>query len=181
MSRRLLLVRHGQSLWNIDRRLTGHTDVPLSDEGRAQARALRAQLQNLRVDHVWSSDLQRAIETAELSLGSPRLDARLREIHFGAWEGLAWHELAPEVITQIRDFTTFRAPGGESYADLRARVTSFLAELAPGTHAIVAHVGTLRSILDASAPTPIGNAVPIGWDLEAQRMLPLDAFRNDGS
>ena len=92
MTTRILLVRHGETDWNRDRRVQGHTDIPLNDEGRRQARALAAELDGEIVDTTYSSDLLRARETAEilcLERGTQLVVlAALREKHFGTWEGL---------------------------------------------------------------------------------------------
>ena len=88
----ILLARHGETDWNRDRRVQGHTDVPLNDEGRRQAQALSRELDGCRFDAVYSSDLARAIETAEILAEQRGLEVTalpaLREKHFGTWEGL---------------------------------------------------------------------------------------------
>jgi len=93
----LICVRHGRTAWNADKRFQGHTDIPLDDEGRAQATALGALLRDERIDVAVSSDLLRAAETARIVLGardlSLRLDADWREMRFGDWEGLTWEEI----------------------------------------------------------------------------------------
>jgi broad specificity phosphatase PhoE len=88
----LLLVRHGETDWNAEGRLQGHTDRPLSDLGRRQARQLAGELASEELDAIYSSDLARARETAEIvgeRLGLPVvLDPDLREKDWGTWEGL---------------------------------------------------------------------------------------------
>jgi broad specificity phosphatase PhoE len=177
---RIVLVRHGQSLWNIDRRLTGHTDVPLSDEGRAQARALRPRLASIRFDGIWSSDLSRAVETAQLALGEPRVDPRLREIDFGALEGLRWDALHAEQMQRIAQLTDFAAPQGESFHQLSTRVHAFLDSLPGGTWAVVAHVGVIRCMLHRIEPARIvPNASAIAWDRHAGAVVPLEEWARD--
>src|SRR6266516_4611482 len=82
----LLLVRHGETDWNAAGRLQGHTDRPLNDFGRAQAKKLAEQLANDGITAIYASDLARARETAEIV--AERIDADLREKNWGTWEGL---------------------------------------------------------------------------------------------
>ncbi|MBI4759502.1 MAG: histidine phosphatase family protein, partial [Chloroflexi bacterium] len=94
---RLLLVRHGETDWNAEERYQGTTDVPLSAQGRAQAQALTSRMAGEVLDAIYASDLQRAWQTAEVIAaphGLPvRPEPRLREIDFGAWEGLTFDEI----------------------------------------------------------------------------------------
>jgi broad specificity phosphatase PhoE len=87
MSTRLWLVRHGATDWSDAGRLNGWTDVPLNERGRLQARSLAERLAGRQFAAVWSSDLMRAIETAQLAVGEPVPDGRLRELGFGSLEG----------------------------------------------------------------------------------------------
>jgi broad specificity phosphatase PhoE len=110
---RLLLARHGQSTWNSLRRFQGIADVPLSDIGRAQARALRDAVRRHRITRAYVSPLRRAVETAELALAGTDIEIvpvpDLRELSLGAWEGCT--------VTEIR------AQEGDPYrAWLRAPV-----------------------------------------------------------
>lgn len=147
---RLVLVRHGATAWSERGRLTGWTDIPLNSRGREQARLLRRRLGG-PFDSVWSSDLRRAAETAQLSIGEARFDRRLRELDFGSIEGATWASLPEGIRTQLRGFDGFRAPGGESVVDLRSRVLGFVEELGPGTHLLVTHGGVIRTLLRLGA------------------------------
>ena len=93
--RELWLVRHGETPASKGRTLAGWADVPLTPHGEEQASALRPLLAGERFDGVWSSDLRRAVSTARLAWGEPRQDERLREMSFGALEGLPWETLDP--------------------------------------------------------------------------------------
>ncbi|MEM1348074.1 MAG: histidine phosphatase family protein [Myxococcota bacterium] len=158
-----MLIRHGR----IDaerrakgaRRCIGWTDLGLVDveETRAQMRRHAEALGE--VTRVISSDLVRATHTAELlcaQLGIPGYeeDARLRELHFGRWEGKTWPEIEaaqPEEYAQfMANWRTRPTPGGESYAMLRGRVRAFWedvsAEDAQAAVVIVAHHGSLRAL-----------------------------------
>lgn len=153
-------MRHGRTAWNADRRFQGHTDIPLDDEGRAQAAALATLLRDDRIDVAVSSDLSRAAETARIVLGARdvalRLDADWREMRFGSWEGLNWDEITartPELDpAQAATVRAFAPPGGEDYDQLCvriARATSRIqAELAGGGTALIAtHAGPLHALL----------------------------------
>src|SRR5512133_1433936 len=93
----LLLVRHGETNWNRERRFQGHADPPLNDAGREQARELAETLAGEGIDAIYTSDLQRARETAEIlaaRFGSEVVALReLREIDVGDWQGLTWPEI----------------------------------------------------------------------------------------
>ena len=149
LSARLFLVRHGQSTYNAQARLQGQADPPLSDAGRAEAQRLKPALPQFDEGRVVTSDLNRARETAEL-LGYPgaRLDARFREINVGAWAGRPLAEFPSGSETAWRGGPV-RAPDGESWEELQARVGSALDELiaAGGTWLVVCHGGVVRAAL----------------------------------
>lgn len=149
----LYLVRHGQSSWNVDHRLTGWSDVPLTELGQEQARALRPALEAEAFDGVWSSDLTRARDTARLAYGEPTVDERLREIFFGELEGAIWTELVGPHKEALKNFQGFQAPGGESLVELERRVLSFIDDLTPGRHLLFTHGGVVRQLL-----TQVGQA-----------------------
>jgi probable phosphoglycerate mutase len=144
---RVSFVRHGQTDWNVDRRLLGWTDLALNREGERQARFLGAGVDISRYTDVWSSDLRRATDTARLAGWVPTPDDRLREIDFGEIEGLTWDELGTEIRTDLAAFDGFVAPGGESVAAMVARVSDFLDGLVPGSHMAVTHGGVIRAAL----------------------------------
>jgi broad specificity phosphatase PhoE len=156
----LICVRHGRTAWNADKRFQGHTDVPLDEEGRAQAAALRALLRDQRIDVMVSSDLARAVETARIVLGPReiplRLDADWREMRFGDWEGLTWEQIRAAnphldagAATSVKSYTP---GGGETFDDLTARIARaverVVAETPPAGVALVAtHAGPLHALL----------------------------------
>jgi broad specificity phosphatase PhoE len=138
----LLLVRHGETEWNRVGRWQGHSDTPLNDAGRAQARTLAIELSD--VDVVYSSDLARARETA---------DPRLRERGFGAWEGKTSAEIEAEFGEEHARWLAGAASGAEDaepFSDFAARVHAFLDEALERhpdeTVLIVAHGGSVRAV-----------------------------------
>lgn len=154
----LYLIRHGETEWNRAQRYQGQRDIPLNDTGRTQARRNGAVLKTLLpaiadMDFV-SSPLSRAIETmqllrAEMGLDplAFRQDARLVELNYGHWEGHLASSLAkidPEgVDAKARDPFGWRPAGGESYADLMARIIVWLASIDRDTVAMT-HGGVSR-------------------------------------
>ena len=149
----LWLVRHGETEWSAAHRFCGWSDPPLSERGRAMAEALRHELADAQFDSVVSSTSGRAVETARLAYGEPRVDERLRELDFGDIEGMTWKDCTPELREQLLDYETFQAPNGESVAQLIARVTEALRELGPGRHLIVTHGGVIRFLLGRAGVT----------------------------
>jgi probable phosphoglycerate mutase len=155
MRSEILLIRHGETLWNGEGRIQGHRDSPLSELGRAQAAAVGARLAAEGIDHLASSDLGRALETAAAVADATDLeifvDARLRERSYGALEGMTWKEIERERPADFARLSShdpnFRPEHGESLMDFRERVLGVLAELAHaagGTRAaIVTHGGVL--------------------------------------
>ncbi len=127
---RIYLVRHGQTDWNVERRWQGHADIPLNAVGLAQAEQVAHRLAGERLQAIYSSDLQRARQTAEAlsrRTGLPvHLDARLREIHQGEWQGLLVTEIEArygEAFQRRRmDPYNVTPPGGETVEQVRQRV-----------------------------------------------------------
>jgi broad specificity phosphatase PhoE len=153
---KLLLVRHGETDWNRDGRWQGGSDTRLNDVGREQAEALAEQLDG-EIDVLYSSDLARARETAEIvaaKLGlEVRLDPRLRERGFGSWEGLTTTEIEERFADAHRRWLTGEGAGAddaEAFEDFSARVEDFLSDalrLHPGEEVLViSHGGSIRVI-----------------------------------
>lgn len=150
----LLLVRHGETDWNAEGRLQGHTDRPLSDYGRRQARELAGELGEEELEGVYSSDLARARETAEIvgeRLGLPVvLDPDLREKDWGTWEGLNAVE---------RDRVEFVGETTEAHQERILRALRRIAERHPGNGRVlvVTHGGSMRRVQTAA----MGLAMPV--------------------
>lgn len=153
----ITLVRHGQTDWNLDRRIQGSTDIPLNATGRADARAAAAGLANGGYDHVYASPLVRARETAEiiadeLGLPAPVLTRGLRERSFGEAEGIP-------VVEFLERYGSWggAVPGAETLDEVRTRALHSLERIArharrrsaPRAESIVVvtHGGVLRALL----------------------------------
>lgn len=151
----LWLVRHGLTEWNKERRFQGDSDVPLNDEGFAQAQQLATRFKDERFDVVYSSDLSRAHETAKAISSQPIVaDARLREIDFGHWEGLQLAEIEERYPVEWQAWRQRSSPppDGESIFTVAARVKSVLDEIIEQLEEdqralVVSHGGTMGTML----------------------------------
>ena len=154
---KLLLARHGETDWNRERRWQGHSDTPLNDVGREQARALAAELEREPLAAIYSSDLRRAYETArEVGLRKGIdviVDPELREIHVGMWEGLTSEEIEqrwPDDLSRWRAGELVLGRGGETDEQLRERVLRAAGRIAAAHPReqvlIVSHGGALRAL-----------------------------------
>ena len=134
----LILIRHGETVWNQQRRMQGHSDSPLSETGMRQARLLAHHLKQIEFSVLYSSDSGRAHHTArsvaEVTGHEFVLEPRLRERHFGAFEGLTGSEIEAKYPA---DYARFKSrdqahviPGGESASQFRARVSACFHEIA---------------------------------------------------
>lgn len=134
---RLLIVRHGETAWNATGRFQGQTDTPLNDVGEAQAKAIADRLSVEGLHAIYASDLRRAYDTAAV-VASPhdldvRADPRLREVNFGAWQGLTYAQIAAQHADALAHWNADRAsrrpPGGESLNEVAVRLMSFVDDL----------------------------------------------------
>ena len=149
MTTRIILWRHGNTDWNAERRTQGQMDVPLNDRGRAQAAAAAPALARLAPDTIISSDLRRAADTAaalaELVKLPVSYDVRLRERHFGAWQGLTRDEIIaryPEEFAAWRAGHEVTSCGLETREAMRERIRAVVASAGGGTTVLVTHGGT---------------------------------------
>ncbi len=159
----LLLIRHGQTNWNLEQRFQGQSDIPLNETGRKQAAALAERLAAETFDAVYTSDLQRATETAKIICASPiHPDPRLREVNFGDWEGLTYDEIKakhPETLAAWEaDIFKNAPPHGETLEGLAERVQFILDELRAKHQdqriLIVAHGGVLQTLICLALKLP---------------------------
>ena len=158
---RILLARHGETAWNAEGRYQGQIDIPLSDIGEAQARALGARLADVVITRAVASPLSRASRTAALALGETRADALqhdagLLEIAHGEWEGLLASEIAARDPARLAAWRaapeTVQMPGGESIREVAARAWPAFERACTGldrhdTLLLVAHDAVNRCLL----------------------------------
>lgn len=172
---RLILIRHGETLWNTERRMQGHLDSPLTERGRWQARQLGERMKSESFAALYSSDLPRARNTAQCIADATGhaivADERLRERHFGVFEGLTRAEMEsrePEIYARFmsRD-PQYAVPGGESPADFFARCRAALESIATSHAGETVVIVTHGLVLDAAYRAASGLA------LEEQRPVPL--------
>ncbi len=151
----LLLIRHGETDWNRGGRFQGHADPPLNETGREQARALAQELADAQIDVVYTSDLARARQTAEIvaaAIGTDVVASReLREIDVGEWQGLTWPEIEERFPEGARNWHD-QGHGwdtGETYEQLGERILKALRRIAADHPAqrvlVVGHGGTIRA------------------------------------
>jgi alpha-ribazole phosphatase len=178
--RRLWLVRHGLTHWNVQQRFCGHSDIPLSARGQAQALWIAEQLLKESISAIYTSDLMRARETAEIISGQRTSAVQIkesiawREMDFGEWEGLTYTQIVEQDKGYMDFFTDpehHTPPNGESLVHIQQRVKGALSAivhndelLVAGDAVIVSHGGPLRILLCSI----------LGMPLQRQWQLQLD-------
>ena len=179
--RRLVMLRHGQTDFNLGTRMQGQLDTELSELGRAQAVAAAEALGKRQPVRIVSSDLRRAYDTA-ITLGERTglkvwVDERLRETHLGDWQGLTHAQIdaeAPGARLAWREDATWAPHGGESRVDVAARSLPLIAELVSGDPewgdpnqperpvVLVAHGGLIAALSAALLALPVSNWPVLG-------------------
>ncbi|MRR29485.1 histidine phosphatase family protein [bacterium] len=177
----ITLIRHGQTDWNAARRYQGQADIPLNQVGIDQAKTLALAISGEKYDAIYASDLSRAAKTAEILATTLKMpihtDARLREICQGIWEGMSLDEVQEKYSEDFKhgfeDPAFSRAPGGESVAEVAARMSAAADEIAArhpdGRILLVSHglaVSTLYCQANGISLTQVylyipDNAVPL--------------------
>ncbi len=185
--RRLYLLRHGHTVGGDELRYKGHTDVPLSEKGRGQIEALADYLKREGVNGpaVYSSDLKRAAETAEIiseALGVPVVKKTLlRERNFGLWEGMSLEEIEQRYPREFEKWRNnplrYKPPEGESTLDVRDRVKraveEILEEVTQGDIVVVSHGGVNRVLLCHLLDIPLENIFRIEQDYGCLNLIEL--------
>jgi len=180
---RLVLLRHGPTEWNAERRLQGRADVPLSPAGRAAV--ARRRIPPELADLCWlASPLARARETAGLLGVEAAEEPALIEMDYGAWEGRTLAEIraadpAAAAANEARGLD-FRPPGGESPRDVQARLTALGRRLlAEGRDtAAVTHKGVIRAAMALATGWDMTGRPPLRLDWTAAHLFLLDAAGN---
>ncbi|MGQ9540197.1 MAG: histidine phosphatase family protein [Armatimonadota bacterium] len=165
---RLLLVRHGETDWNQQMRFQGQTDVALNARGIEQAEAVAYRLRNEPLQAIYSSDLQRAMQTAQIVAKyhdlSPVADPDLRELSYGIWEGMSREEILASEWAELferyrKDSLRHRPPGAEYPEQIIERSRRMLARVrhqhSDGTVCIVGHGGSLRALICVALSAPL--------------------------
>jgi len=163
MATKLILIRHGSTDWNIEKRYSGLIDIGLNDKGKKEARCLYKRLKQEKVNKVYASDRKRAIQTARIIFKGLKIEKipDLREVHFGCFEGLTHEEIMKKhgkiYKRWLNNPFCVAVPGGEDLKDFRKRVINAVRKIISlnrnKTVAVVCHGGTI-SILTGKIPAP---------------------------
>ncbi len=184
---KVILVRHGQTLWNLEMKYQGHCDIALTDKGLRQAELAAERLATEKVSAVYASDLNRAFKTAECigakhGLGVTAIP-ELREINFGDWEGMTFEGISDPANSHWSEEMTkvfshpgeAQIPGGETFHEVKERAMSALNQLVAAhpnqTIVVVSHGGTIRTVLCALLDIHLNNIWKIKQDNTAINML----------
>jgi len=180
---KVILVRHGQTLWNLEMKYQGHCDVALTQKGVQQAMLAADRLAGEDICAVYASDLSRAFKTAECIAEKHNLPVNaipgLREINFGEWEGLTFDKITSQWTEEMSKLFTHPdeivIPGGETFREVKERATQALAKLVAEhpdqTIVVVSHGGTIRTVLCAVLNIHLNHLWNIKQDNTAINML----------
>ncbi len=163
MTTKLILIRHGQTGWNLKKRYSGFIDIALNTQGRKQARKLGKRLKDEKIHRVYSSDRIRALQTARILFKRADIGIvpDLREMHFGAFEGMTYNEIMAKYPVVYKKWLcnpfAITIPKGESLADFQKRVVVAFKKIVFSnknkTAAIVCHGGTISIFISHIAKT----------------------------
>jgi len=159
---RLILIRHGQTDYNLQRRYCGFTDIGINKAGRLRTKKIKSELREFTIDKVFCSDLKRSLQTAKIIFGNARniiVRPALREINFGDWEGLTFGQIFkrnPLIYKRwAKDPFSADIPSGENMDSFLRRIRSEFKNIVQyncyDTMAIVGHLGPIRVILNTCA------------------------------
>ncbi|MEZ4673866.1 MAG: histidine phosphatase family protein [Caldilineaceae bacterium] len=165
-----ILVRHGETIWNAEARMQGQQDSPLTARGKAQAQAVARRLADVPFDHIYASDLQRVVDTAEpLAVCTNRqiiIEPQLRERHYGVFEGLTYADMERKHGELYQRYQTerydadFIIPEAETIRQLVERGVAIFQSLAERHQSerivVFSHGGTLSAVLRSVLGVPLG-------------------------
>ncbi len=191
------LTRHGQTEWNIEKRLQGHGNSPLTESGLRGAKELSKRLENINIERIYTSPIERAYKTAIILKGNKNIDVvkheGLKEMNFGDFEGKITEDVMKEnpdwnINLIMQGNLEMRAPNGETLAEVRERVSKAMDEIIKDnegkTILIVGHGITLKAIMNYFKDKDVNNEVmgqttltKVNVDEENFNI----EFKNDGS
>ena len=198
MNTTIYLTRHGQTLWNIEKRLQGRGNSPLTEEGIERAKELRDRIKNIHIDTIYSSPIERALNTANIIKGDKDLevvtDDGLMEMCFGDYEGRRTDDVMQEnpnwdISLIMKGDTKLSAPNGETLEEVRNRVSitmdRIIEENRGKTILIVAHGITLKALMyyfkDEEVNSEVmGQATLTKINVDENNNFSID-FKNDNS
>ncbi len=181
-TRTVYLMRHGDSRQDDIKRYIGQADLPLNQEGANQASRWRRALDHIPLERIYCSDLSRSLETARI-IAKGRSETvqpmkKFREINMGAWDGLSFADVRmlypDEYKKRGANMVTYRTPGGESFADLAARVIPLFVELVRGSAGnllIVGHAGVNMVIICHILGMPLENLFRLRQDYGCMNVI----------
>lgn len=166
------LTRHGQTEWNIEKRLQGHGNSPLTESGLRGAKELSKRLENINIERIYTSPIERAYKTAIILKGNKNIDVvkheGLKEMNFGDFEGKITEDVMKEnpdwnINLIMQGNLEMRAPNGETLAEVRERVSKAMDEIIKDnegkTILIVGHGITLKAIMNYFKDKDVNNEV----------------------
>lgn len=169
MPTRIILIRHGETRWNLEKRYMGLKDIGLNDKGIKQAKKLKVRLIKEKISRVYSSDRKRAFKFAKIIFPALPIEkkAALREMNFGGFEGLTYKENMkkyPKLYSNwLNNPSSTTIPGGDSLYDFRKRIKRFLKKIISlnknKTIALVTHGGPIRIIISEDVPPASVNII----------------------
>ena len=188
MEQRLIyIIRNGETNPRGNGFFLGQTDWPLSEEGIKQAERLRQELSCVRISHIFCSDLQRSLKTAQMIAEKQKINPvarkELREINLGEWDGRSFEEIKKKYPTEFKnrgkDIENYRPPGGESFADCSHRAVTAYHEILNGTKGnlvITGHAGINRVILCHLLDIPLKSLFKITQDYGCLNLIWYGSF-----
>lgn len=173
---RLIITRHGETIWNVEKRVQGSMDSPLTERGVYEAQCLAARLAHEKISAIYASDLPRAQNTAreialKLNIKAIKFCPELREMNFGEWEGKRWEDLRRERAELFavwdREPHALQIPGGESMEAVLKRAWTCLTDIIrrhpQDTVCVVSHGITVRLLVNKALGNDLSRILETPW------------------